>query len=113
MHMSEGAHLGFAAACRAYLRRAPSRVQLGLRAISVFAASLTILVSLTWVAGANAAPPGMRDAVLVGNAASGTVSLLDGHAPWTDLGYINVTPAPVSPLQQQQCDFSNSQEGGV
>jgi DNA-binding beta-propeller fold protein YncE len=39
--------------------------------------------------------------------------MLDGHAPWTNLGYINVTPDPVSPTQQQQYDFFNSQEGGV
>ena len=85
----------------------------GLRAISLLAVSLAMLVSLTWIADAKAAPPSMRDVVLVGNAASGTVTFLDGHAPWTNLGYINVTPDPVSPSQQQQYDFFNSQEGGV
>ena len=48
-----------------------------------------------------AAVPGMRDVVLVGNAASGTVSFLDGHT-WQNLGSINVTPDPISPAQQQQ-----------
>jgi DNA-binding beta-propeller fold protein YncE len=76
-------------------------------------ASLVMLVSLSWIADAKAAPPTMRNVLLVGNAASGTVSLLDGQAPWTNLGYINVTPDPVSPTQQQQYDFFNSQEGGV
>jgi DNA-binding beta-propeller fold protein YncE len=90
-----------------------SRARRGSRAISLLALTLAMLVSLTWIANAQAAPRGMRDVVLVGNAASGTVSLLDGHAPWTNLGYINVTPDPVSPTQQQQYDFFNSQEGGV
>lgn len=58
-----------------------------------------------------AAVPGMRDVVLVGNAASGTVSFLDGHT-WQNLGSINVTPDPISPAQQQQWDFFNQQEGG-
>jgi DNA-binding beta-propeller fold protein YncE len=95
------------------VRPAASRVHIGWRAISLLAALVAILLSLLWAAGAKAAPPGMRDVVLVGNAASGTVTLLDGHQPWTNLGYINVTPDPVSPTQQQQYDFFNSQEGGV
>jgi DNA-binding beta-propeller fold protein YncE len=95
------------------VRPAPDRFGIGLRALSLLAVSFVMLLSLVWAAGANAAPPGMRDVVLVGNAASGTVTMLDGHAPWTNLGYINVTPDPVSPTQQQQYDFFNSQEGGV
>src|SRR5205085_11511212 len=89
------------------------RAHPGLRAIAPLAASIAILVSLIWVAAAEAAPPATRDVVLVGNAASGTVTFLDGHAPWTNLGYINVTPDPISPDQQQQHDFFNSHEGGV
>jgi DNA-binding beta-propeller fold protein YncE len=69
------------------------------------------LAQLVCVPLAGAATPGMRDVVLVGNAASGTVSFLDGHT-WQNLGSINVTPDPISPSQQQQWDFFNQQEGG-
>jgi DNA-binding beta-propeller fold protein YncE len=91
---------------------ATHRVRIGFRAISLLVPSVAMLMSLILIASAKAAPAGMRDVVLVGNAASGTVSLLDGHAPWTNLGYIDVTPDPISPTQQQQWDFFNAQEGG-
>jgi DNA-binding beta-propeller fold protein YncE len=69
------------------------------------------LVSLVWVQQAGAATSGMRDVVLVGNAASGTVSFLDGHT-WQNLGSINVTSDPISPAQQPYWDFFNQHEGG-
>ena len=69
------------------------------------------VASVVSVPLARAAAPGMRDVVLVGNAASGTVSVLDGHT-WQNLGSINVTPDPISPAQQPLWDFFNQQEGG-
>jgi DNA-binding beta-propeller fold protein YncE len=72
---------------------------------------LAMAASLVWVAPAGAATAGMRDVVLVGNAASGTVSFLDGHT-WQNLGSINVTQDPISPVQQPFWDFFNQQEGG-
>lgn len=70
------------------------------------------LAPLVCVPLAGAATPGMRDVVLVGNAASGTVSFLDGHT-WQNLGSINVTPEPISPAQEPFYDEFNQQEGGV
>ena len=58
----------------------------GLRLASVLA---IVVASLAWTASAQAAPAGMRDVVLVGNAASGTVSFLDGHT-WQNLGSIPI-----------------------
>src|SRR5207248_2038907 len=75
--------------------------------LSVLAAA----ASLAWVAHAGAATASMRDVVLIGNAASGTVSFLDGHT-WQNLGSINVTPDPISAAQQPYWDFFNQQEGG-
>jgi hypothetical protein len=73
---------------------------------------LALLASLLSAPLAHATAPGMRDVVLVGNAASGTVSFLDGHT-WQNLGSINVTPDPLSPAQQPFYDEFNQQEGGV
>src|SRR2546423_1793263 len=70
-----------------------------------------VVASLAWVAQAGAATAGMRDVALVGNAAAGTVSFLDGHT-WQNLGSINVTSDPISPAQQPLWDFFNQQEGG-
>lgn len=70
------------------------------------------VAGFAWAPSAGAAPAGMRDVVLVGNAASGTVSFLDGHT-WQNLGSINVTPDPISPAQQPFYDQFNQQEGGV
>jgi DNA-binding beta-propeller fold protein YncE len=53
----------------------------------------------------------MRDVVLVGNAAAGTVSFLDGHT-WRNLGSINVTPDPISPSQLPWWNLFNQAEGG-
>jgi hypothetical protein len=87
------------------------RTRDALRAVVATAISLATLASLAVVANAGAAPPGMRDVVLVGNAAAGTVSFLDGHT-WQNLGSINVTPDPISPAQQPFYDQFNQQEGG-
>jgi DNA-binding beta-propeller fold protein YncE len=82
------------------------------RVLRTFGLSLlAVVASLAWVANAEAATAGNRDVVLVGNAASGTVSFLDGHT-WQNLGSINVTPDPINPIQQPFWDLFNQNEGG-
>jgi DNA-binding beta-propeller fold protein YncE len=73
--------------------------------------ALTVTMVLASLGSVSSATAGLRDVVLVGNAASGTVSFLDGHT-WQNLGSINVTPDPISPFQQPFWNFFNQQEGG-
>jgi DNA-binding beta-propeller fold protein YncE len=73
--------------------------------------ALAAVMSLAWTASSPAATGGMRDVVVVGNSAAGTVSFLDGHT-WRNLGSLNVTPDPISPVQLPWWTLFNQQEGG-
>jgi YVTN family beta-propeller protein len=67
-------------------------------------------VALAWPAGAGA--ESMRDVVLVGNAAGGTVTFLDGRT-WQNLGSVTVVPGSLALSQQLFAPVFNQAEGGA
>lgn len=84
------------------------------RATAVAAASL---LAATMAAGPRASADDLRDVVLIGNSASGTVSFLDGHT-FQNLGSLNIIPDLQERLnsmtiaQRAAYELVKQQEGG-
>src|SRR5690348_6601800 len=73
--------------------------------LGVGVAALALLGALASAPSASAAttPAALRDVLLVGNSASGTVSVLDGHT-FANLGSFNVVPDLAQRLAEINAD---------
>jgi DNA-binding beta-propeller fold protein YncE len=89
------------------------------RLLGTLGTALCLLTAGTIVASsaAPASASALRDVILVGNSAAGTVSFLDGHT-YADLGSFNVIPdlqerlSSMNPIERAAYEVVRQQEGG-